>query len=310
MPEPTSGRPMSSARPRRRPCARVRRGPRPTRCAPPPRKGREPLRGRRHGRVPRLRRRGRDDGGRRRPLVRGDRVSAGFVPGPAHVPEVARTLVAGPHVAHLATVLPDGGPHVVPLWVGWEGDRLAFLTGPGSRKARNLARDPRVAVSVTETGNPYVMATLRGRVVEVLDDDAGWAVVDRPPRPLHRRPLPARGGAARLPGRDRPRDGAVVRLSAVGRAVPWGRARREDRPTSRRSSPPSSARATSSSRTGDRCRDVGPDHLQDQRPRPSAWRSRGAVDAPAGGWPVEEVHRPRASSPTGAPCGTSAARPP
>ncbi|MFB8227615.1 TIGR03618 family F420-dependent PPOX class oxidoreductase [Cellulosimicrobium sp. NPDC055967] len=108
-------------------------------------------------------------------------MSAGFVPGPAHVPEVARTLVAGPHVAHLATVLPDGGPHVVPLWVGWEEDRLAFLTGPGSRKARNLARDPRVAVSVTETGNPYVMATLRGRVVEVLDDDAGWAVVDRLP---------------------------------------------------------------------------------------------------------------------------------
>jgi len=101
------------------------------------------------------------------------------VPGPAHVPEAARALVAGPHVAHLATVLPDGGPHVVPLWVGWEGGRLAFLTGPGSRKARNLARDPRVAVSVTKTGNPYVMATLRGRVVDVLDGEAGWAVVDR-----------------------------------------------------------------------------------------------------------------------------------
>ena len=67
----------------------------------------------------------------------------------------------------------------MPLWVAWEGDRLAFLTGPGSRKARNLARDPRVAVSMTETGNPFVMATLRGRVVEVLDGEAGWAVVDR-----------------------------------------------------------------------------------------------------------------------------------
>ena len=100
-------------------------------------------------------------------------------PGPAHVPETARALVAGPHVAHLATVLPDGGPHVVPVWVAWEGDRLAFLTGPGSRKARNLARDPRVAVSVTETGNPYVMATLRGQVVDVLDGAEGWAVVDR-----------------------------------------------------------------------------------------------------------------------------------
>ncbi|NOV99422.1 PPOX class F420-dependent oxidoreductase [Isoptericola chiayiensis] len=99
--------------------------------------------------------------------------------GPAHVPELARTLVAGTHVAHLATLLPDGSPHVVPLWVAWEDDRLAFLTGPGSRKARNVARDPRVAVSVAHTERPWEMAMLRGRVARTVDGAAGWTIVDR-----------------------------------------------------------------------------------------------------------------------------------
>ena len=105
--------------------------------------------------------------------------TATHVPGPAHLPELARTLVAEPHVAHLATLLPDGSPHSVPVWVAWEGERLAFLTGPRSRKARNVDHDPRVAVSVTHAERPWEMATLRGRVVQVLVGATGWVVVDR-----------------------------------------------------------------------------------------------------------------------------------
>lgn len=103
----------------------------------------------------------------------------GYLPGPAHLPETARRLVAEPHVAHLATLMADGSPHSVPLWVAWEGDLLAFLTGPRSQKARNVDRDPRVAVSVTHTERPWEMAMLRGRAVRVLVGDTGWAVVDR-----------------------------------------------------------------------------------------------------------------------------------
>jgi PPOX class probable F420-dependent enzyme len=82
-------------------------------------------------------------------------------------------------VAHLATVLPDGSPHSVPVWVGAEGDRVAFLTGPGSRKARNLRRDPRVALSMTAPDNPFEPVIIRGRVIEWLDGDAAWEVIDR-----------------------------------------------------------------------------------------------------------------------------------
>jgi PPOX class probable F420-dependent enzyme len=82
-------------------------------------------------------------------------------------------------VAHLATVLPDGSPHSVPLWVGTDGDRIVFLTGPESRKARNLRRDPRVALSLTAVDNPYLPVTVRGRVVEWLDGDEAWEIIDR-----------------------------------------------------------------------------------------------------------------------------------
>ncbi|WP_265523543.1 TIGR03618 family F420-dependent PPOX class oxidoreductase [Oerskovia flava] len=95
------------------------------------------------------------------------------------VDPLVHRLVDEPNIAHLATVLPDGSPHSVPLWVAWEGEHLAFLTGPTSRKARNLARDARVAVSISDRERSWEMAQLRGRVVRVVDGDDGWAIIDR-----------------------------------------------------------------------------------------------------------------------------------
>ena len=48
----------------------------------------------------------------------------------------------------LTTVRPDGQPHVAPVWGVWLDNVLYFSTGATSRKARNLAREPRCAFSV------------------------------------------------------------------------------------------------------------------------------------------------------------------
>ena len=90
-----------------------------------------------------------------------------------------RRILATTAIGHLATVLPDGAPHSVPVWVDPEGDRIAIMTGPDSVKARNLRRDPRVALSLTPVDNPFEPVVVRGRVVEWIDGDAGWAIVDR-----------------------------------------------------------------------------------------------------------------------------------
>ena len=93
-------------------------------------------------------------------------------------PDVRRVL-DGAEIAHLASILPDGAPHSVPVWVGTHGDHIAILTGPDSRKARNLRRDPRVSISLTPADNPFQPVLIRGRVVEWIDGDAAWEIVDR-----------------------------------------------------------------------------------------------------------------------------------
>jgi PPOX class probable F420-dependent enzyme len=95
------------------------------------------------------------------------------------LPDDVRALFGGPNYAHVATLMPDGSPHSVPVWIGLEADRIAFLTSPSSRKARNLAADPRVAISVTAHDQPFTMASVRGRVAERLEGDAAWEVIDR-----------------------------------------------------------------------------------------------------------------------------------
>ena len=110
------------------------------------------------------------------------------------LPEAVRTLLDGPNYAHIATLLPDGAPHSVPVWIGLEDNRIAFLTGPGSRKARNLDQDPRVAISITAHDNPFTMAMIRGRVAQRIDGDEAWTIIDRISHKYTGQPYPLRTG--------------------------------------------------------------------------------------------------------------------
>ena len=82
----------------------------------------------------------------------------------------AKALIDRPNFAHLATLMSDGSPHSVPVWLGREGDRLLVCTSEGSLKGRNTRRDPRVALSIVDFHNPYEELQLRGRVVERRPD--------------------------------------------------------------------------------------------------------------------------------------------
>jgi PPOX class probable F420-dependent enzyme len=93
-------------------------------------------------------------------------------------PDVRRVL-DGASIAHLATVLPDGSPHTTPVYLGAHGDRIVFFTGPGMRKARNLRRDPRVALSIAPADDTFTPVVVRGRVVEWIEGDAAWEIIDQ-----------------------------------------------------------------------------------------------------------------------------------
>jgi len=86
--------------------------------------------------------------------------------------EKSRALIARPVLASLATLNPDGSPQITPLWVDLHDDDVVFNTAQGRRKARNLERDARVAVTVIDPDDQYNVVAFQGTVIDVTTDGA------------------------------------------------------------------------------------------------------------------------------------------
>jgi PPOX class probable F420-dependent enzyme len=80
------------------------------------------------------------------------------------------------HSFWLATINPDGTPHVTGLGVDWHDGAFWFSTGATSRKGRNLARDPRCSLSVATQEFDLVV---EGTASQVTEPDAVAAYVAR-----------------------------------------------------------------------------------------------------------------------------------
>jgi PPOX class probable F420-dependent enzyme len=86
--------------------------------------------------------------------------------------EKARELIARPVLASLATLNPDGSPQITPLWVDLDGDDVLFNTARGRKKARNMEKDARVAVTVIDPDDAYNVVAFQGTVVDETTDGA------------------------------------------------------------------------------------------------------------------------------------------
>ena len=86
--------------------------------------------------------------------------------------EKARALITRPVLASLATLNPDGSPQITPLWVDLDGDDVVFNTAQGRKKARNLERDARVAVTVIDPDDQYNVVAFQGTVSDVTTEGA------------------------------------------------------------------------------------------------------------------------------------------
>lgn len=94
---------------------------------------------------------------------------------------MCRTVIPDSHVdilekksfAHVATLDPDGSPHVTPVWVDHRGcDAVLINTTRDRRKKRNLRHDARVSVSVLDPDDPYRYVRIDGEAVEITRDGA------------------------------------------------------------------------------------------------------------------------------------------
>jgi PPOX class probable F420-dependent enzyme len=103
----------------------------------------------------------------------------------------AKQLINRPNFAHLATLMADGSPHVAPVWINRDGDRVVISTSDSSVKGKNTKKDPRVAISIVDFNNPYEELQLRGRVVE-RNPDRDLKVLDVTSHKYTGKPFPMR----------------------------------------------------------------------------------------------------------------------
>jgi PPOX class probable F420-dependent enzyme len=81
------------------------------------------------------------------------------------LPDQLLELLRQPSLCFVATVMPDGSPQLTQTWVSTDGRNILINTPDWSQKARNVARDPRVAVNIVDPGNTRRYFAVRGRVI-------------------------------------------------------------------------------------------------------------------------------------------------
>lgn len=91
---------------------------------------------------------------------------------PSRLSNKAARLIDGKNFGFLATIMPDGSPQVSPVWIDREGDLVLLNTAMVRVKQRNVARDPRVAISIADQYNPYEKVAIRGRVISQTTEGA------------------------------------------------------------------------------------------------------------------------------------------
>jgi PPOX class probable F420-dependent enzyme len=88
------------------------------------------------------------------------------------IPDNFKDLLQQPAFANLATVMPDGGPHVSPVWLDYDGEHIIINSAKGRVKDRNMRSNPSVAISIMDPKNPYRYLGIRGRVTEITENQA------------------------------------------------------------------------------------------------------------------------------------------
>jgi PPOX class probable F420-dependent enzyme len=81
-------------------------------------------------------------------------------------------LLQGRNLAFISTLSRDGSPHITPMWADMEGDIILINTFESSAKSKNIKKDPRIAISVVESNNPYNMVSIKGTVIDQTTEGA------------------------------------------------------------------------------------------------------------------------------------------
>ena len=90
----------------------------------------------------------------------------------ATIPETFKDLFTKVAFAQLATLMADGSPQVTPVWCDFDGTHIRVNSAKGRVKDRNMRRDKRVALSITDPDNPYRHLDVQGEIAEITEQGA------------------------------------------------------------------------------------------------------------------------------------------
>ncbi len=88
------------------------------------------------------------------------------------IDDTVKVLAQGKNFAALTTLFADGRPQTQMMWVDADDDYVLINSEVHRAKYKNTANDPRVAVTIVDSTNPYHYAEVRGRVVEEIRGEA------------------------------------------------------------------------------------------------------------------------------------------
>ncbi len=81
-----------------------------------------------------------------------------------NLPDDLITLLRQPSHCYIATLMPDGSPQMTQTWVDTDGEHVLVNTVQGFQKDKNVQRDPRVAINISDPENPSRYYEIRGQV--------------------------------------------------------------------------------------------------------------------------------------------------
>jgi hypothetical protein len=93
------------------------------------------------------------------------------------IPEDLKDILDKKGIAHVATVTPDGNPRTSPMWYEWDGEHVLLSHTKARAKSRDVAANPRIALSITDPEDPYRYIEIRGPVE--VEDDPDKTLIDR-----------------------------------------------------------------------------------------------------------------------------------
>ena len=97
---------------------------------------------------------------------------------PTPLPAGLLELLRKPSPCFVATLMPDGSPQLTETWVHTDGEHVVINIVEGMQKARNLARDPRIALNIVDPDDIRRFYAVRGRVVHSTTDGAKQSIDD------------------------------------------------------------------------------------------------------------------------------------